>query len=445
MKFVRKILMIFMSLFVATVSLAQTAAQATSHIEKRYNIFFRINSPQIDSAFKSNARAISQLRSDLEATIAIDGNLPESIYILASASPDGRLEFNRQLSMDRAESAKTLLLEMFPQIDASDIRVEYIEEDWDGLLQVLKASKDFPQRDEMIAVLQSDDSNIVKKFRIKRYKEGYKLLMDEHVYALRNASITMKVVQTATNSHDEFVRVPAPVIEPLAYSYTPTFPQPHNGTILTPEKDPVKFKKTILAARTNLLVPGMSVGIEIPIQEHWSVGFDYYYPWFVSSANKWCVEMLGWFMDAKYWFTNDKTRWTPDSKLKGHGVGFYAGIGYYDFQNKIKGSQGEYINFGVDYTYALPVANDKLRLEFNIGLGFLKTWYRPYTPSSDYSDLIKEPGVKYRTTNFLAPTMAGVKLVWPITVSVKKSPYANMAKREQRKEERKSHRAGGAK
>ena len=49
-----------MSLFVATVSLAQTAAQVTSHIEKRYNIFFRINSPQIDSIFKSNSRAISQ-------------------------------------------------------------------------------------------------------------------------------------------------------------------------------------------------------------------------------------------------------------------------------------------------------------------------------------------------------------------------------------------------
>ena len=95
-------------------------------------------------------------------------------------------------------------------------------------------------------------------------------------------------------------------------------------------------------------------------------------------------------------------------------------MGYYDFQNKIQGKQGEFINFGVEYTYALPVANDKLRLEFNLGLGFLNTWYRPYTPASDYSDLIKEPGVKYRSTNFVGPTRVGVSLVWPVTVNVKK-------------------------
>lgn len=444
MNFVRKISLIFVCLFLATVCFAQAVAEATPHIQKRYNIFFRINSPQIDSTFKTNARTISQLRSDLETTLAVDGTAPESIMILASASPDGPLAFNRQLAMNRAESAKNLLVGMFPQLDGADIRVEYIEEDWDGLLQVLKVHTDIPQRDEMLVALQDPD-NVSKKRRLKSLNAGWEKFVDEYVYALRNASITMKVVQTATNSRDEFVREPAPTIEPVNYSYTPTFPQLQNGTILVPEKDPVKFKKTILAARTNLLLPGMSVGIEIPIQEHWSVGFDYYYPWFVSSGNKWCVEMLGWFVDAKYWFTNDKTRWTPDSKLKGHGVGVYAGTGYYDFQNKTEGAQGEYINFGVDYTYALPVANDKLRLEFNIGLGFLKTWYRPYTPSSDYSDLIKEPGVKYRTTNFLAPTMAGVKLVWPITVTVKKSPYINMAKREQRSAERKANRAGGVK
>ena len=130
------------------------------------------------------------------------------------------------------------------------------------------------------------------------------------------------------------------------------------------------------------------------------------------------------FADVKYWFTNDETRWKPYSRLKGHAIGVYGGLGYYDYQNKKKGNQGEFIDFGVDYTYALPVANDKLRIEFNIGFGFIRTWYRPYTPSSDYEDLIKEPGVKYRTTNFISPTMAAVSLVWPITVPVRtKNPY----------------------
>ena len=120
MKFVRRISLIFVSLFVAAVCLAQTAAVATSHIEKRYNIFFRINSAQIDSTFKNNARAIDKMRSDLEITLAVDGTVPESILILASASPDGRLEFNRQLARNRAESTRQLLLNMFPQLDLGD-------------------------------------------------------------------------------------------------------------------------------------------------------------------------------------------------------------------------------------------------------------------------------------------------------------------------------------
>ena len=197
------------------------------------------------------------------------------------------------------------------------------------------------------------------------------------------------------------------------------------GAIIPPVAAPVVTttpdRLTILAPRSNLLMPGMSIGIEVPIKYNWSIGFNYNYPWFVSGQNKWCVENLSWFLDAKYWFTNDKTQWARDSKLKGHGVGIYGGVGYYDFQNKVKGSQGEYVDFGVDYVYALPIANDKLRFEFNIGIGFIKTWYRPYTPSSDYADLIKEPGVKYRTTNFFGPTRAGVSLVYPITVKTRKN------------------------
>ena len=99
---------------------------------------------------------------------------------------------------------------------------------------------------------------------------------------------------------------------------------------------------------------------------------------------------------------------------------------------------------GIDYTYALPIAEDKLRLEFNVGLGFIYTLYRPYYPSSDYDDLIKEPGIKYRSTNFIGPTRASVSLVYPINVNTKKNPYVKMVEREQRKAERQNKKKGGA-
>ena len=64
------------------------------HIEKRYNIFFRINSDYIDPAFKNNQRAIEQMYSDIESTLYLDGAVPDSLLILSTASPDGSYEFN---------------------------------------------------------------------------------------------------------------------------------------------------------------------------------------------------------------------------------------------------------------------------------------------------------------------------------------------------------------
>lgn len=414
------------------------------HIEKRYNLFFRINSPVIDKDFKDNARTIETMREDIETTLQLDGAVPDSLLILSTASPDGGYEFNRRLAKNRAASTEKLLLEMFPQFKDAHIKVEFLEEDWDGLLQVLKAHPEFPQREEMMAVVTDNKDVQSKEYRLRSLKQGWRYLVNNYIYALRNSSITLTVVMTPTNIDDEFVRgEPQVPIQPVNYSYQPTFEQPVNGDILPVSPTPPKFRKTVISARTNLLIPGLNFGIEIPIGQHWSVAIDYFYPWAVSKENKWCGEMLGWFIDGRYWFANKKNKWDVDSKLKGHAVGIYGGVGYYDYQKITNGVQGEYFDVGVDYTYALPVANDNLRLEFNIGVGFIRTLYRPYYPSSDFEDLIKEPGVKHRATNFIGPTRASVSLVYPITTGCKKNPYIPIAKRLARKEARQNKTKGG--
>lgn len=443
MKPICRILITVAGLLAGIVSYAQTDATYNPHIEKRYNLFFRINSPVIDEDFQDNARTIATMREDIETTLQLDGAVPDSLLILSTASPDGGYEFNKRLARNRAASTEKLLLEMFPQFKDAHIKVEYLEEDWDGLMQVLKAHPDFPQRDEMMAVITDDKDVQSKEYRLRALKQGWRYLVRNYIHALRNSSITLTVVMTDTNADDEFVRgEPIVPIPPKDWSYTPTFVQPMNGDILPVEPPTVKFRKTVISARTNMLIPGMNVGIQVPIGEHWSVGIDYYYPWAVSAENKWCGEMLGWFIDGKYWFTGEKHRWTPDSKLKGHAVGIYGGLGYYDYQKKTNGVQGEYFDVGVDYTFAMPVAEDKLRIEFNIGLGFIRTLYRPYYPSTDFEDLIKEPGVKHRATNFIGPTRASVSLVYPLTVP-SKNPYIKLAKKAERKEERRNKRKGG--
>lgn len=404
-------------------ALAQSSAWAPSQgqqearaqrVQKRYNIFFRINSPEIDRTFQDNARTLDQMKHDIDTTLAHDGAVPDSLLILSTASPDGSYSFNKWLAGARAESTEQLLLEMFPEFKDATIIVNFLEEDWDGLRQVLRMHPEFPQREMMLSIIDAEEGVDDKEKALRACKEGWRYLTNNYIHALRNSSITLSVI----GPPDEYTRA-TPVVPVREFSYEPEFKAPQKPIPPHRATRKIEWRKMILAGRTNLLAPGLNFGVEVPIADNWSIGLDYYYPWAVSKNNKWCSEMLGWFIDAKYWFPGEKYQWTRTERLQGHAVGIYGGIGYYDYQNRNKGNQGEYVDVGVDYTFALPIAQNRLRLEFNLGVGFIYTLYRPYHPSSDYEDLIKEPGIKYQTTNFFGPTRAGVSLVVPIIVKTK--------------------------
>jgi hypothetical protein len=61
-----------------------------------------------------------------------------------------------------------------------------------------------------------------------------------------------------------------------------------------------------------------------------------------------------------------------------------------------------------------------MRMEFNVGLGWIRTYARHYTPSNDFSQLIKDPGVKNMVFDFFGPTRASVSLLLPIRTTVRK-------------------------
>ena len=88
----------------------------------------------------------------------------------------------------------------------------------------------------------------------------------------------------------------------------------------------------------------------------------------------------------------------------------------------MSGYQGEYIDFGVDYTFGLPIGRRDhkwMRMEFNIGVGCMMTQARHYTPTHDYTQLIKDPGIKQKKYTFFGPTRAGISFVLPIIVKHK--------------------------
>lgn len=84
--------------------------------------------------------------------------------------------------------------------------------------------------------------------------------------------------------------------------------------------------------------------------------------------------------------------------------------GIYDFQFKGDGYQGRYYAAsGLTYGYAKQIARH-LSFEFSLGIGYLTTEYKKYTPYE--GDLVWKSSARY---NFIGPTKAKVSLVWLIT------------------------------
>ena len=205
MKASKHILLTIVCLLMSYVFFGQTAEPSNmSYVEKRYNIFFPINTSNVDSTFHKNSHTIRTIRQDIRNTFCADSTLQfetDSILIIATSSPDGSLEFNRNLARRRAESTSRLILELFPESAALNIKVQYVDEDWDGLRQILKSSQDFPQRHKMLRIIESSLSADDKEKYLRGCREGWDYVISNHIYALRNASIILAV----RGKRDEYV------------------------------------------------------------------------------------------------------------------------------------------------------------------------------------------------------------------------------------------------
>lgn len=381
-------------------------------VARRFAIWYWLDRIDIDEHYLDNERQLAEIKKYLLISPKID-----SITICSYASPEGVYERNVWLARKRAEAARRFIVNNIPEgssLTGDKIKLQPMNENWEGLRAEIEANYKLQNKDRVMRILDADVPNDTKKWRIQNLDNGYTwhYIIVNHMPKLRLATWICVWVDPEVPALAGIGPQEAEDIRPAVLAQ-PSLP---SGPVdFTPAK--LYDRQMIMAGRTNLLVPGLNFGVEIPIGRHVSIGADYWYPWWLAKSNKYCGEMLGWFIDGKYWFTgrNGKYEWTRADKLKGHALGVYAGGGYYDYQKRRSGYQGEYIDLGVDYTYGLPIGRKKwMRVEFNIGVGCILTQARHYTPTSGYEDLIKDPGVKQNYYTFFGPTRAGISFLLPI-------------------------------
>lgn len=169
-----------------------------------------------------------------------------------------------------------------------------------------------------------------------------------------------------------------------------------------------ELKTPMFALKTNLLFDAAlmpNVELEVPLGRRWSLNGEYMFPWWLLDDNKYCLQALSGGLEVRYWPGNRKMRLV----MTGHFFGLYAGGGKYDLQWEEQGYQGEFfIAAGISYGYTKKIGRN-FSLEFNIGVGMLRTDYRHYRAKDNYQTLQWQENGHY---TWLGPTKVKVSLVW---------------------------------
>ena len=373
-------------------------------ITEKFAIYYRFDESEFDQTYLTNSETAAHIKNYLINSPRID-----SITIYAWASPEGAYLHNVKLSQRRARTAKRFLLSHAPdstKLNADKIKISPLAENWQGLEAMVVEKYRRHDREKVLTILRDRTiGDETRKWRLQQLDGGYTWR-----YMLRNY---MPQLRAAT-----WICVWAEVIEPMpkvgrlqAEAETADLPMPsHTYAPVAAHQAALQERIPFMAVRSNLLVPGLNFGAELPIGDRWSVSADYYFPWiWPSKENKDCFELLGWSAEGRYWFGKDRR---PQDRLKGHSVGAYAAAGYYDFEKEFKGQQGEFISAGFDYTYSMPVGRAKrVNLEFTLAVGYIRSWGTNYTVPGPFGELYPQDGTVL--FDYFGPTKAAVSIVVP--------------------------------
>ena len=382
-------------------------------------LYFRFDKAVVDKGYMDNDRTLRHLDgvlTDSTLTARID-----SINILSFASPDGDRKYNERLAKQRSTAVKGYLVWKYPHLDQYRIHPRPQGENWQEFRRLIADDNNLPNRKEVLQIIGHNPDSERCKTLLRKLDGGrsYRYIQGRLLRYLRNAAVCMVWIRP-----DSLPALPRPV-SPGAESLNKPCEPLHTGMKSIPKQAQTAFrnaqtkeKRPLFALKTNLLFDAAmmpNIEIEVPIGKRWSINGEYMFPWWLFDGDKYSLQILTGGLEGRYWLGSRESRMNREV-LTGHFLGLYAGGGKYDLQWKENGYQGEFfIAAGISYGYAHRIASN-LRLEYNIGIGLLRTDYRHYHARDNYRTLLWQENGKY---TWFGPTKVKISLVWLLNRKVK--------------------------
>lgn len=399
--------MIVCSIILLMLVWAGRPARAGAQERIAVRCYFPVNVTDRTSAIPDSASVFRMLDSLLSQGCRID-----SVRIVGWASPEADTERNQMLSRLRAKHLRDRLVSLYPLL-ADHVSVVGMGENWEPIRDYLTDASDAvisAYRDELLLCLDETESDQARENALVRVGHGkpWRKIVEQACPKARYAEALIDFcpdpVEVAAVPLPDTSALPA---APPADTLTvPAVPVPSG-----PEYTMVTVRDWHWALRTNLLVPAANIGIVWPVGRHFSLAADWYYPWiWPPRRNAWCFELLGLDVEGRWWLRDGTD---PYRRMTGSSFGCAVMAGYYDFEARNRGLQGEYLQVSLDYGWTFPVFRDRCRLTLLAGAGYLHSHFRTYAVHEPYGRLYRD-GDWTDKLNWFGPTRLEVSLAIPI-------------------------------
>lgn len=370
-------------------------------------VFFRQDIDVFEPLYKDNGRRIEDLISRFK-TLKQSGDLRvKNIIVRASASPEGRYNYNQALSKRRAYEIVNHIFEN-NLLERENMEVEWIGVDWEGLKQLV-AKSNMKEKNKVVDIIENTPLFISEGGRIVSGRK--KILMDLNggrTWKYMYAKFFPQLRKTYVSINYDLTKEQVKYIErDLNTDVIDTVLTVRHDTIsVTDIAIPRARKPFYMALKTNLLYDAVllpAIGVEFYLGHKYSIEADWHYTWFYSNKSHKYWQSYGGELELRKYFGDFKP-------LNGPYLGAYIQTNTFDIEFGHKGWQQADWHFGggISAGWSIPLAK-RINMDFNIGVGYFDCVTDEYVPRSDYYLW------KSRTQrHWFGPTKAAISLVWLI-------------------------------
>ena len=361
--------------------------------------FYKVGSSHIDTLYMRNGESMSSFfQRNLTRYNHPDFEL-EKVVVIGSSSPDGRLENNEKLALQRAHALAAYIKNRLP-VEDRQMEIISVGVDWRTLTELVAEVKDMPNQGEVLDVLQKGYFHAERLQRLKELNDGLPYRwMGKHLFSQLRQSQVVVFYQVKEKPAPQPVPQEEPVVEVVEDTIVAE-ERPIPEVLL--EKKPFYWALKTNALYDVMLVP--NIGVEFAANKQWSVAANWMYAWWSNRGKDNFWRIYGGDMEVRRWFG----RKADERPLQGHHIGVYGQLFTYDFELGGRGYLGDKWSYalGISYGYSLPLAK-RLNLDFNLGLGYWGGKYKEYLPIEGH---YVWQSTKQR--HWWGPTKAEVSLVW---------------------------------